>query len=259
MRIIDEVKKHYIRDLVASGKRVDGRAFDEYRKIKVEKGIIRNANGSAYVELGATKVMVGVKMDVGEPYSDTPDKGAFTVNVEFAPLADPDFMPGPPGPEAIEVARVVDRAIRSSEAIDLESLVIVPGEKVYVVFIDVHVLDNQGNLIDATCLASMAALLDTKVPIYDESLGLLLPEPGENLKIKSMPVEVTFAQISGNYLVDPCLEEEIAMDARITFGICEEGVCATQKAGRGKIKIEDLDSLLDLAFKKAEELRKHLR
>ncbi|MEK7831904.1 MAG: hypothetical protein AAB401_12500, partial [Acidobacteriota bacterium] len=47
----------------------------------------------------------------------------------------------------IELARVVDRGLRESHCIDLDKLVIKPGEKVFTVFVDIHILDHQGNLI----------------------------------------------------------------------------------------------------------------
>jgi len=50
--------------------------------------------------------------------------------------------------------------------IDLKELVLIPGEKVLVVWLDVYVLDHDGNLFDASMLASMAALLDTRYPEY---------------------------------------------------------------------------------------------
>jgi len=103
-------------------------------------------------------------MDIGEPYPDTPEQGAMSTAVELIPLASPDFESGPPRANAIELSRVVDRGIRESKFIDLEKLCIESGEKVWIVFIDIHVLDYDGNLFDACSLAASAALLSAKVP-----------------------------------------------------------------------------------------------
>ena len=59
-------------------------------------------------------------------------------------------------PNRIELSRVVDRGIRESGCIDMESLCIVPGEKVWGVMIDIHVLSDQGNIFDACGLAAIA-------------------------------------------------------------------------------------------------------
>jgi exosome complex component RRP42 len=80
--------------------------------VKITKGIIPNAEGSAMAELGDTKVLCGVKIDVMKPYADRPTEGVFTVQAEFLPLAHPEFESGPPKEGSIELSRVVDRGIR---------------------------------------------------------------------------------------------------------------------------------------------------
>ncbi|TDA29709.1 MAG: RNA-binding protein, partial [Hadesarchaea archaeon] len=166
--LISSVKKDYLLGLALQGKRVDGRALDQYREVSVERGVIGTAQGSALVKLGNTQVMVGVKLQKGEPFPDTPTSGILVVNAELLPLASPTFEPGPPNEDAIELARVVDRAIRESQMIDLEKLCIKEGEEVWAVFIDIYVLDHDGNLIDASVLASVAALYGVKPPVSEE-------------------------------------------------------------------------------------------
>ncbi|MCW3976698.1 MAG: RNA-binding protein, partial [Candidatus Bathyarchaeota archaeon] len=131
-------------DLVSLGKRLDERGLMDYREAQVETGVVEKAEGSARVRLGKTEVLVGIKIGIGEPFSDVPNQGVLTVNAELVPLASPTFEPGPPGEDAIELARVVDRGIRESKAIDLENLCIEPGKKVFIVFIDLYVLNYDG-------------------------------------------------------------------------------------------------------------------
>ncbi|MEM2816665.1 MAG: exosome complex protein Rrp42, partial [Candidatus Bathyarchaeia archaeon] len=156
MSIVVRVKQKQIAQLISKGKRLDGRDLYDYRDIKVEQGIIEKAEGSAKVLLGKTEVMVGVKVEVGQPFQDTPNDGVLTVNAELVPLASPTFEPGPPDENSIELARVVDRGIRESKAIDLPKLCIEPGKKVFVLFVDIYVLNHDGNLIDASALAALA-------------------------------------------------------------------------------------------------------
>ena len=250
--IVSSVKRDYIVDLARQDKRIDGRTLDQYREISVEVGTIKSAQGSARVKLGNTQVLVGVKLERGEPYPDTPNAGVLMVNAELLPLASPTFEPGPPDENAIELARVVDRGIRESNAIDLEKLVITPGEEVWMVFIDINVLDHDGNLIDASALASIAALWNTKPP---ESEVWTLPE----FPILKKPIPVTFAKIGEKLMVDPCLDEENVMDTRLTITTTEEGdICAIQKGGAGPLTLEDIERARELACAKAPELRKHL-
>ncbi|MEM7826258.1 MAG: RNA-binding protein, partial [Candidatus Aenigmatarchaeota archaeon] len=58
----------YALDLIERGKRIDGRDFLEFRKIEIEKNLIKNAEGSARVKFGETEVIASVKFDVDEPF-----------------------------------------------------------------------------------------------------------------------------------------------------------------------------------------------
>ena len=102
--MMDEQKQHTLKYL-SKGVRYDGRKPLDYRNVSVEYGITKSAEGSARVKIGETEVIAGVKMSVEKPYPDTPDKGNLMVNAELRPLASPKFETGPPGDQAIEMAR----------------------------------------------------------------------------------------------------------------------------------------------------------
>src|SRR3989344_1593668 len=192
------------------GKRIDGRKVDELRKITIKNGISENADGSARVTLGQTDVMAGVKMVPGIPYPDSPGEGSISVGAELLPMADPEFEIGPPRNDAIELSRVVDRGIRESKAIDFADLCITEGEKCWVVFVDIYILNNDGNLFDACGMAAMSALLETKMPKLDDN-KIVKGEYSGKLKVKVKPVLNTFAKIGNVIVADPALSEEKAM------------------------------------------------
>ena len=144
------VSKEYMESIIDQNKRIDGRKFDEYRKIEVEYGISpKSAEGSARVKIGDTEVLAGIKMELGTPFSDKPDEGSIMVNVELIPMASSLFESGPPSINAIELARVTDRGIRESKALDFKKLCVREGEKVWLVFIDIYPINADGNLFDA--------------------------------------------------------------------------------------------------------------
>jgi len=258
--MITRVKQKQIAQLIAKGKRLDGRGLTDYREIKVEQGIIERAEGSARVLLGRTEVMVGTKIETGQPFSDTPNEGVLTVNAELVPLASSTFEAGPPDENSIELARIVDRGIRESKAINLEKLCIEPGKKVFVVFVDVYVLNHDGNLIDASALAAMAALLNTKMPNYEIEEGEVKIKSGYTpLPIRRHPITVTFAKINDKLVVDSWLEEEQIMDARLTMAIDDDGdICAIQKGGSGYFTPKQVLEAAKIAIEKADEIRKKL-
>ncbi len=255
MKGLEELKKSYVKLLLDRNERVDKRGFNDYRPISIETGVIDTAEGSAWVKLGNTQVLAAVKFDIVEPFSDNPESGVLSTNAEMLPMASPNFEPGPPDERTIELARVVDRAIRSAEIIDLNKLFIEEG-KVYGVFVDIYLMDYDGNYLDAAALAAMAALKSAKLPKYED--GKLNRDNTEPLPLKGDVVEVTFVKIGDKILVDPSLGEELSRDARITIGVMDKYVCAIQKTGRGTITEDELSKMVDIAFEKWGELVKYL-
>jgi exosome complex component RRP42 len=258
--VVTRVKQKQIAQLIEEDKRLDGRDMMDYRETKIEQGIIERAEGSARVLLGKTEVVVGVKIEMGEPFPDTPNEGVLTVNAELTPIASPAFEPGPPNEDSIELARIVDRGIRESKCIDTSKLVIEPGKKVFVVFVDIYVLNHDGNLIDASALAAVNALLNTKMSNYEIKEGEVKIKPGyEQLPMKKHPITVTTVKIANKLLVDPSLEEEEVMDARISFAIDDDNnICAIQKGGSGYFEPQQVIEAAKIAQTKAKELRKKL-
>ncbi len=249
--IMSEIKREYIESALSRGERIDGRGMDEFREIKIEKGIIPRAEGSAMVTLGNTKVLAGIKVEPGEPFPDTPERGVMTTNAELVPVASPTFEPGPPGEDAVELARVVDRGIRESGTIDLGALVVEPGEKVWIVFIDLYILDYDGNLFDASSLAAVAALTDTVVPA--ERWGL-----GEDFKlpVTRLPVSTTFVKIGKNILLDPSRDEEAIAQARITVTTTEGGMInAVQKGLSGTFTMDEVRKVINKSIVIGEQVR----
>lgn len=249
--VISEIKKDFIYNLLLKGERIDGRTFDQYREISIQRDVIRKAEGSALVKLGSSQVLVGVKMQPGEPFQDTPNKGVIITNAELVPLASPSFEPGPPNEVGIELARLVDRGVRESKAVDLEALCIVPGKQVWIIFIDVHVLDDCGNILDAASLGAIAALLSTKVPAARFGLGedYILP-------VRDIPIATTAIEFNDVLMFDPGVDEEVIANTRLTIISTMNGnICGSQKSGTGMLKPEQVYRIIDIACEKAKEIR----
>ena len=251
---ITEIEEQTAIDKINQNERIDGRELKEFREVNIETGIAKKAEGSAKVTMGDTKVIVGVKFGVGDPFPDTPDEGILMVNAELGPIASPDFESGPPGKEATELARVIDRGIRESEALPLEELCIEEGEKVWKVMVDIHVLDNDGNLMDASALGAAKALMEAKMPGYDD--GEVLRDEENDFELEEIPIACTVSKVNGNYVIDPNLIEEEVADSMVTVTWAEENLCSLQKRGEGGFKKEELIEVFKLAKDKTSELRK---
>lgn len=247
-----DIQTTHILDLAGEGKRIDGRGLDEYRPISLTPGFVTTADGSALARIGETAVLCGVKLEPGKPFPDTPNAGVLTTNAELIPLSSPTFEPGPPQPGAIEVSRVVDRAIRAAETIDLTKLCVTPGEKTWVCYVDIHCLDHSGNLIDAALMAAVSALLHATVPAKRFEIA----EADYPLAVNHIPIECTFVRLGDAIVVDPTFDEERAAQGRITVATDEVGrVVAMQKGLVGAFSPDDVKEVVRRAFRHGERHR----
>ena len=255
-----KINQKTIRKIIGDEERLDGRGLEEYRDIEIEPNWVREtAEGSAKVTIGNTQVLVGLSVDVEDPYDDRPDEGTIVTNAELAPMAAREYESGPPQEPGVELARVVDRGIREAEAVDLEELCIEAGEKVYTLFLDVHVLNDDGNLIDAASLGALAALKTGFIPEYDEEEGLNRDEKAMDVPLQYEPVTVTGRKIEDKLLWDTSREEEEALDARLTVSIKKDGnVVSMQKGERQPYSQEEIQDTISKAQEKTGELRELL-
>lgn len=247
-----------IKEYLSKGKRFDNRSLDEFRDLKIETGISKNAEGSVRIKLGKTEVLVGVKLDTMEPYPDSPDKGNLITTMELLPLSSPRYEPGPPRINAIEPARIIDRAIRESKFIQFEKLCIKKGEKVWTVFIDIYSINDDGNLLDAAAIGALVALKNAKMPKYDsKEEKITRDEHSGSLPLANFtPLSITIHKIGKSLVIDPTLEEEDVSETRVTIGGFDNTISSIQKGNEESLTLEEMDKILDLSEKTRKILYK---
>ncbi|PIN88088.1 RNA-binding protein [Candidatus Woesearchaeota archaeon CG10_big_fil_rev_8_21_14_0_10_32_24] len=254
--------KNTVLALAKDGKRFDGRKFNEFRgPIEIQSSISKSAEGSVKVRIGETVVIAGVKLSLEKPYPDTPDQGGLMINAELTPLSSSRYESGPPGMHAIELARVTDRGIRESHVIDTKKLCMAKNEKAWFVMVDIVSVNDAGNLFDASGLAVMSALRNTKFPALNEDGNVdYKKHTDESLPIAKDTLSITVFRVGGNLLVDPTVEEEDASDARLTISSDATGVIAAmQKGGEGTFTIDEVMKAVDLGLETANFLRGKLQ
>ena len=255
-----------LKKMFAENKRFDGRKLLEHRDLSITFDISNKAEGSAGIKIGNTEVLVGVKLGMGEPYPDSPDKGNLTVSADLLPLASPRFEMGPPKYPAVELPRLVDRAIRESHMIDLDKLVIKEGEKVWTVFIDIYPINDDGNLIDAATIGALVALKNSVIPELNKD-GKIDYEKKATKKLPLhkdvIPISLSFYKLGDSIIFDPTREEEEACEARITFGISmmkeDYMIHSCQKNGETPLTKAEIDKMMDVIPKKFDELYEKLK
>ncbi|XP_042045020.1 exosome complex component RRP45A-like [Salvia splendens] len=255
-------EKNFIQTALLSDLRIDGRGPFDYRNLTIQFGI---EDGSSEVQLGQTRVMGFVTSQLVQPYRDRPNEGTLAIFTEFSPMADPSFEIGRPGESAVELGRIVDRGLRESRAIDTESLCVVAGKWVWSIRIDLHILDNGGNLVDAANIAALAALLTFRRPECtlggEDGQEVIIhpPEVREPLAliVHHLPIAVTFAFIGNEsrVIIDPSHFEEAVMGGKLTATLNTNGdVCAIQKAGGEGVMQSVVMQCLRIASVKAADI-----
>ena len=133
--ILSNNERAFVEKAIAEGLRIDKRGLNEFRNL----GIFFGKNyGSVIASLGETKVFASVSCEVSTPKTTRPNEGTIFINVE---------MGSQQNEPCIVVTRILERTIRESGCIDLESLCIIAEEKVWNLRIDISILNNEGNVI----------------------------------------------------------------------------------------------------------------
>jgi len=265
--IISNLQKEKIKKYISeTGKRLDGRSVGDYREIRIENGISKNAEASVKVSFGKTEVLAGVKLEIVTPYPDSPDEGTFMTTAELHPMASGQFDIGKPGIESIELGRIIDRGIRESGFIDFKKLCIVEGEKVWQVFVDLIALNDDGNLLDVAGLAALIALGNAKFPVYNKEKNKIEHEFTDKslpLNKNLMSFNITLHKIGGKILADVDKEEEEISEYRLSIAVGdnkgEPRITAMQKGKSGAITPEDMENILNLVEDKWKEMFPRVR
>lgn len=261
-RVVSAIERDYILSNLKKDKRIDGRDLWEYRDINIDVDMVESAEGSADVTLGETRIISGLKYEVGAPFPDTPNDGVCTVMAELLPLASPLFERGPPNEQSIELARVVDRGIRHADCVQTKKLCIREKEAVYILFLDMYVLNYGGNMIDCGGIGCLTSLIASHIPegTFNDENELIWTGKYLNGKdiVNELPFVITYGKIDDVIFMDPCLTEELLSDGRISISVTEKNVTSIQKSGSATFSIEEVKMLAEKSMEMGKKLRKEL-
>ncbi|MCX8190245.1 MAG: exosome complex exonuclease Rrp41 [Candidatus Diapherotrites archaeon] len=169
--------------------RPDGRKIDELRKIKIVPSVLTRADGSAYIEWGQNKAIVGVfgPREALPQHIQNPTKALVNYVYRMATFSVPERKSAKPGRREIEISKV------SGEA--LESAIFVERFANATIDIYAYLFDSNAGTRCAALTAASVALADAGIPMRD-----LVPA-------------CAVGRANGQLIVDPCKEEEDAEDA----------------------------------------------
>jgi exosome complex component RRP41 len=143
------------------GIRLDGRKPDELRSIKLEVGVIPNADGSAYVEHGKNKILVGVygPREVHPKHLALQDRTVLKCRYHMAPFSVQERKSPAPSRREIELSKVIRESLQPSIFMEYYPRTMID------VFIEI--LQADGGTRCAAITAASLALADAGIPMRD--------------------------------------------------------------------------------------------
>uniref|UniRef100_A0A182RCV8 Exosome complex component RRP45 n=1 Tax=Anopheles funestus TaxID=62324 RepID=A0A182RCV8_ANOFN len=235
-RILTNNEKSFVQKAILESIRIDGRTLDEFRKLRICFG---SEWGLVHVILGETRALARVTCEVVEPKATRPNEGMLFVNVELGPMAAPHFDGGRQSDECVQLNRILERALKDSGCVDLESLCLVSEEKVWTLRVDVTVLNHEGNTIDCCSIAALTALAHFKRPditVDGENVIVHTMEEKDPIKVTLFhyPICVSYGIFNQGKIAvaDPTYLEERVAEAKMVFGINSYGeLCGLHLGG----------------------------
>lgn len=144
-----------------NGIRCDGRKIDETRNVTIKAGVLKNAEGSAYIEFGDNKILVGVfgPRDVHPKHLSNTDTGILRCRYHMSPFSVTERKNPAPSRREIEISKVIKEALLP--AVILEKF---PRT---VVDVYIEILQADGGTRCAALAAASVALADAGIPMRD--------------------------------------------------------------------------------------------
>ncbi|MFW9946246.1 MAG: exosome complex exonuclease Rrp41 [Candidatus Odinarchaeota archaeon] len=225
--IKDEYPEKLFRE---DGKRLDGRDLKELRPIKLEVGVINNADGSAYLEWGNNKIFAAVygPREVHPHHLAKPDKGILRVFYRMATFSVFERKRPAPGRREKEISMIITDCLEPVLFLELY-----PGTS-FEVFIDV--IDADGGTRCASTTVAALALADAGIPM------------------KSLVTSVAVGKIDGKLVVDLSGVEDKAGEADLPCAITWFNNEISLLQFDGDMDLEELDSFLNLAKDALKEI-----
>jgi len=232
--------------LIVDGKRLDGRAPDELRPLKIKAGVLERADGSAYVELGNNKVFAAVygPREMHPRHSQESDTAVLRCRYNMAPFSVDDRKRPGPDRRSMEISKVTKEALEPVLFLELYPRSVID------VFIEV--LQADAGTRTAGINAAAVALADAGVPMkdlvssvavgkVDDTIVLDLMKEEDQLGQTDMPIAIvprrkviTLLQMDGHFT-----REEFKQAVDLAFQGCEKIYEVQRQALKEKYAIKE--------------------
>lgn len=216
--------------LIVDGRRLDGRAPDELRPVKLKVGVLKRADGSAYIEMGENKILVAVygPQELHPRHLQQPEAAALRCRYNMAPFSVPDRKKPGLDRRSMEISKVVREA--------LEPVLFLNLYPRSVIELYIEVLQADAGTRVAGVTASSVALADAGIPIRDLVSG------------------VSVGKVDGTLVLDLNGEEDQNGETDMPVAMTGRDRRITLLQMDGEFTREEFRRALELATKGCEQL-----
>jgi len=219
--------------LIKDGLRLDGRKPDELRPIKIEVGVLSNADGSAYIEQGKNKILAAVygPKELHPKHLSLPDRMVLRCRYHMAPFSVQERKSPAPSRREIELSKVVREA--------LEPAIFMEYYPRTATDVFVEVLQADGGTRCASITAASLALADAGMPMRDLVAACSAGKINDTIVLDLMDIEDKdgTADVPVAYMPNLGVITLLQMDGILTL---EEFESAVNLAIKGCEKIYNL-------------------
>ncbi|RJP23756.1 MAG: ribonuclease PH [Candidatus Abyssobacteria bacterium SURF_5] len=221
--------------------RIDGRAWNELRPVRIQRGFTGHAEGSAFIEIGKTRVLCTASVEPKVPdFLEGSGKGWITAEYSMLPRSTVTRTSRGPSARSYEIQRLIGRALRS--VTDLSRL----GSRT--IRIDCDVIEADGSTRTSAITGSFIAL-------YDALNKLIVSNEVASMPIIQFVAATSVGIVNGHSVLDLCYEEDSRADVDLNIVMTEDGqLVEIQGTAERPFERLLLDELLDLAREGIQQL-----
>ncbi|GAA6060546.1 hypothetical protein JCM10212_006910 [Sporobolomyces blumeae] len=252
----------FVHSLLSRSLRLDSRSLHQLRPVSLK---FNDQSGWVQCSLGDTLVIAQVSAEIVKPQPDRPYEGFLSLSTEISPMASAAYEAGRSSEEEVLMARLLEKALRRSEAVDREALCLVAGQKVWHVRVDVHFLNDAGNMLDCASIASITALRHFRKPdvtvngeeITIHSMTERVPVP---LAIHHSPICLTYAFFSPTNSTSTSVLDPTSLETSLSTGLltltlnAQSEICVLSKQGGAPISADEVMKCVGIGLERVKEL-----
>eukprot|EP01084_Bolivina_argentea_P302617 522377_1 len=262
----------FYRKFLDKNVRPDGRYLTKSRSTLINSNSLSTTDASAVVKIGSTTIVSGIKLEIAAPRSPHVKQGFIEIDVIFDPICTlqyhsiNNYESDTIKHKASSLSRKLCDIIVESGMFSLENLCIESEKAVWVLYIDLLCICNDGNLFDACLLSIVTALKTLKIPhtcLGKDDDTIYIDNRNKNnfykLTLNYDLLPLTFGILDKKIIVDPTLDEETLLSDIINIVLNNNGdIIHLYKSGQKNIDFDILENMINLAKERANQLIKIL-